>query len=133
MPELEAWLTALAKRPKYLQVADDLRAKIADGTYPVGAALPSTAQLMAAYGVSTTVARAAVRELQTEGIAEGQPGKAVFVQREPTPAAPSSEYIEITRQIEALREALGQAVQQLDARLTQLEGRSPGPARKSGR
>lgn len=131
-------MTVVAKRPKYLQVADDLRAKIADGTYPVGAALPSTAQLMATYGVSTTVARAAIRELQGEGVAEGQPGKAVFVQREPAPVEPSAEYVEITRQIEALREALGQAVEQLDARLTQLEKlvperQSPQRERRSGR
>lgn len=114
-------MTAVTRRPKYRQIADDLRAKITDGTYPVGTALPSTSQLMESYDVSVTVARAAVKELQNEGIAEGQPGKAVYVQREPIPTKPSTEYREITQQIEALRESFGQAVQHLDDRLTKLE------------
>ena len=114
-------MTASTRRPKYRQIADDLRAKIADGTYPVGTALPSTSHLMATYDVSVTVVRAAVRELQNEGIAEGQPGKAVYVQRKPPPAQPTTEYREITHQIEALREALEQAVEQFDQRLTRLE------------
>jgi GntR family transcriptional regulator len=125
-------LTAFTRRPKYRQVADDLRAKITDGTYPVGAALPSTSQLMQSYDVSVTVARAAVKELQNEGIAEGQPGKAVYVQRKPVVVKPSTEYREITQQIEALRESFGQAVQQLDDRLTKLErtaARSAQPPR----
>ena len=125
-------MTAFTRRPKYRQVADDLRAKITDGTYPVGTALPSTSKLMESYDVSVTVARAAVKELQNEGIAEGQPGKAVYVQREPVPTKPSTEYREITQQIEALRESFGQAVQQLDDRLTKLErttARSAQPPR----
>jgi DNA-binding GntR family transcriptional regulator len=109
------------ERAKYLQIADDLRRKILDHTYPVGSALPSTSQLMSTYGVSITVARAAVRELQNEGLAVGQPGKAVFVQHEPKPAEPSAEYVELTQQITALREALENAAESLDARLTDLE------------
>lgn len=87
---------------------------------------------MQSYDVSVTVARAAVKELQNEGIAEGQPGKAVYVQRKPVVAKPSTEYREITQQIEALRESFGQAVQQLDDRLTKLErtaARSAQPPR----
>lgn len=118
-----------ARRPKYLLIADDLRAKITDGTYPVGAALPSTSQLMQVYDVSVTVARAAVKELQNEGVAEGQPGKAVYVQREPAPAEPSAEYRDITHQIGALRETVRQAVQQLDDRLTKLEQSARPPRR----
>lgn len=114
-------MTASSRRPKYRQIADELRGKIADGTYPVGTALPSTSQLMATYDVSVTVARAAIRELQSEGIAEGQPGKAVYVQREPPPAQPSPEFREITQQIAALRATLEEAVEQFDERLTRLE------------
>lgn len=124
-------MTAPTRRPKYKQLADDLRTKILDGTYPVGATLPSTSQLMATYDVSVTVARAAIKELQNEGIAEGQPGKAVYVQREPTPVEPSTEYREITQQIEGLRETLSQAVQQLDNRLTRLEQDAARPPQQS--
>lgn len=108
-------------RAKYLQIADDLRAKISDGTYPLDSALPSTSHLMSTYDVSITVARAAVKELQNEGLVAGQPGKAVYVRREPEPADPSPEYTEIMGQIQALREALDQTAAALDARLTSLE------------
>jgi GntR family transcriptional regulator len=70
-------------RPLYQQVADDLREKIRSGQYAVGDPLPSTAKLMEDYGVSITVARAAVRALQNDGVAVGQPGKAVFVRKVP--------------------------------------------------
>ena len=76
---------------------------------------------MASYQVSVTVARAAIKQLQTEGLAEGQPGKGVYVTREPAPAQPSAEFVEITRQVEDLRDTLGAAMTQLDARLTALE------------
>lgn len=111
-------MTPSTRRARYLQIADDLRAKIADGTYPVGAALPSTSQLMKAYDVSVTVVRAAIKELKNDGVAEGQPGKAVYVHRRPTASAePSATDRQITQQIKNLRAT----VQQLNDRLTTLE------------
>lgn len=117
-------------RPKYVQIADDLRAKIADGTYPVGSELPSSTRLMKIYDVSITVVRAAVRELRSEGLVLGQPGKGVYVQRQGEPPEPSPEYVQIMQQIETLRSDLEAAVQQLETRLADLErsvprGRSP--------
>ncbi|KAA1019033.1 winged helix-turn-helix transcriptional regulator [Pseudonocardia sp. EV170527-09] len=76
-------MTEQTSRPKYLQVADDLRRAIRSGTYPVGSELPSTSQLVRSHEVSTTVVRAAVRELRQEGIVRGQPGKAVYVTATP--------------------------------------------------
>lgn len=72
-------------RPKYVEVATALRRAIAAGKYPVGSALPSTAGLIDQFDVSSTVVRAAVRELREEGIVVGQPGKAVFVRELPDP------------------------------------------------
>ena len=40
--------------------------------------------------------------------------------REPAPAQPSAEFVEITRRIEDLRDTLAAAMNQLDARLTAL-------------
>ena len=76
---------------------------------------------MTTYQVSVTVARAAIKQLQTEGLAEGQPGKGVYVTQEPTPPAPTAEYLDITRRIEHLHDTLTAAMTQLDARLTELE------------
>ncbi|THJ70230.1 winged helix-turn-helix transcriptional regulator [Candidatus Frankia alpina] len=79
-------LTAVTGQPAYQQVADDLRSKILNGTYPVEkeTRLPSTTDLMAIYDVSSTVVRAAIRELRTEGVVAGQPGKGVYVIKAPS-------------------------------------------------
>ncbi|GAA1858209.1 hypothetical protein GCM10009836_43000 [Pseudonocardia ailaonensis] len=111
----------MARSPKYQQVADDLRRKIRDGTYAVGDLLPSTSALMSTYDVSVTVARAAIKQLQNDGIAEGQPGKGVYVSREPRAAEPSAEFLEISRRVDDLRAALASAMQALDARVAELE------------
>ena len=78
-------------RPKYVEVAESLRRAIASGQYPVGSELPSTARLTETFEVSTTVVRAAVRELRSEGLVVGQPGKAVYVRAEPEVVAPDVE------------------------------------------
>lgn len=72
-------MTELVGRPAYQQVADDLRQKMTSGELSVGTAIPSTAQMTRQYGVSSTVVRAAVSQLRTEGLLVGQPGKGVFV------------------------------------------------------
>ncbi len=110
-------MPAITRRSKYLEVADDLRKKIAGGTYPVGAEIPSTSRLMDQYEVSITVVRAAVRELRTEGLVVGQPGKAVYVTAEPAAETPSAEFTEVMGHLRALRELLDD----FDARLTRLE------------
>jgi len=73
-------------QPAYLRVADDLRDRITNGEIPLGNPIPSTAELMSLYDVSSTVARAAVNELRIEGVVIGQPGKGVFVRRLPEPS-----------------------------------------------
>jgi GntR family transcriptional regulator len=129
-------LSAITGRPKYLDVADDLRRKIASGTYVVGGELPSTRLLMEQYSVSVTVVRAAVRELRTEGLVVGQPGKAVYVKAEPAPSVPSAEFADIMDQLKDLRELLDDFA----ARLTRLENaavaraaKGSKPARPAGR
>jgi DNA-binding GntR family transcriptional regulator len=73
--------------PSYQRIADDIKARITAGEFPVGSAIPSTAKLMEHYSVSSTVVRHAVAELQAEGLLIGHSGKAVFVQARPGDAA----------------------------------------------
>lgn len=116
-------------RPKYRQVADDLRQKIGQGIYRVGAELPSTSRLMTTYGVSITVVRAAIRELRAEGLVLGQPGKAVFVTAEPG-AQDATEVATLHRQLGDLRASVDHAVsvvKRLDARVAELERRAGQP------
>ncbi|MEV5571108.1 winged helix-turn-helix domain-containing protein [Spirillospora sp. NPDC052269] len=66
-------------RPGYLQIADDLRKQISDGTLTPGDALPSIAELVKRYESSTGVVKSAIGVLRTEGRVVGQQGKGVFV------------------------------------------------------
>ena len=108
-------------RPKYVEVADALRRAITDGTYPIGSELPSTSRLTESFGVSTTVVRAAVRELQTEGLVVGQPGKAVYVRAEP--AADRNAGVE--ERLAALESFVRSELARLDERVVKLEAERP--------
>jgi DNA-binding GntR family transcriptional regulator len=57
-----------ASQPIYQQIAAQLRAAIADGTYPVGARLPTELELCEQFGISRFTARGAVRLLLTAGL-----------------------------------------------------------------
>ena len=70
---------AVTNIPLYQQVLEDLRAKIEDGTYPLGAKLPSEVQLIKMYDVSRITIRRAVSELVSEGILVKEQGRGTFV------------------------------------------------------
>lgn len=110
-------MTEHTGRPKYLEVAATLRRAISTGQYPVGGELPSTAQLTASFGVSTTVVRGAIRELRGEGLVVGQPGKAVYVRATPDGRPPGS----VEEQLRELSTFVRTALEDIDARLTALE------------
>ena len=63
------------ERPAYREVADDLRRRIHEQEFPVGAKLPSHAALMREYGVSVTVVRMALDELGSQGLIRSQQGR----------------------------------------------------------
>lgn len=54
--------------PKYRDIADDLRHRIARGEFPPGSKLPFTEQLRDTYGASKDTVRAAVELLAQEGL-----------------------------------------------------------------
>jgi DNA-binding GntR family transcriptional regulator len=107
-------VTAITGQPAYQQIADDLRRKIADGTYPVGEPIPSTTALMSMYSGSITVVRAAIKDLQVEGLLIGQPGKGVYVQEKPATGRSGT-----SPDVVAQLAELDQTVRQLRAQLAQ--------------
>ncbi len=109
-------------QPMYLHVAAELRRAISAGTYPVGSELPSTAKLTETYDVSTTVVRAAVRELRDEGLVRGQPGKAVYVTAEPD--GERADAGDLDERLRQLTDTVHSALRDLDARVAALEGHS---------
>jgi len=67
------------KSPKYLQIAEELRAAIESGQYAPGDRLPGENQLKQTHGVALMTARQALDVLKNEGVAESRKGKGVFV------------------------------------------------------
>jgi DNA-binding GntR family transcriptional regulator len=105
-------------RPAYQQVADDLRSQIATGRLPVGEAIPSTAQLIQRYRVSSTVVRQAVARLRGEGLVVGQPGKAVYVRATPNEIERESLQLEdLAQRVDGVRTELDALAEQVDSKL----------------
>lgn len=77
--------------PKYQRVADAIRGKIRNGTYPPGAAIPSTNALLLEYRVGYGTLRTAIRQLKDEGLIYGQQGEAVYVADPLPPERPKPE------------------------------------------
>lgn len=66
-------------RPKFRQIADDLREQIRSGELVAGSLLPSEAALVERYGTSQGTVRKALGVLRAEGLTVPQSGKGVFV------------------------------------------------------
>lgn len=69
--------------PRYLQVADVLRQRIARGTWPQGHRLPSLEALMVEFGVARVTLRQAIELLARDGLVSPQQGRGTFVTGRP--------------------------------------------------
>jgi DNA-binding GntR family transcriptional regulator len=95
----------------YRQVADDLRRRIAEGEFAETGQLPSLAQIQKTYEVTVTVARAAIRQLTTDGLAVSHQGKGAFL----TPGAGRAAQLADPAGVAAeLREEVAQLRNELD-------------------
>lgn len=65
--------------PRWRQVAEVVRARIADGTYPPRSRVPSVVQLTAEFGVAAATAQKVHRALRAEGLIYTEPGLGSFV------------------------------------------------------
>jgi GntR family transcriptional regulator len=65
--------------PLYIQIGDDLRARISDGRLRSGDKLPSEKELAESFDVARMTARKGLDALVAEGIVFRQPGKGTFV------------------------------------------------------
>jgi GntR family transcriptional regulator len=69
--------------PRYVQLADLMRSRIARGQWPRGHRLPSLETLMAQFGVARVTVRQAMDLLAREGLVSPQQGRGTFVTGEP--------------------------------------------------
>ncbi|RFU42758.1 GntR family transcriptional regulator [Actinomadura logoneensis] len=121
-------------RPGYLQIADDLRKQINDGTLAPGDALPSIAELVKRYESSTGVVKSAIGVLRTEGRVIGQQGKGVFVRDASEAGAPGEPNADdplmkqLSEVLAAVRD-LGERVGRLEAAVYPATPRSDRPGK----
>lgn len=66
-------------RPMYVQIMEQIRARIAAGDWPAGRELPSIRALAADLGVSVITTKRAYLELEREGVIVTRHGKGSFV------------------------------------------------------
>jgi GntR family transcriptional regulator len=69
--------------PRYLQIADLMRQRIARGQWPLGDKLPSLEALMEEFGVARLTVRQAMDLLAREGLVSPQQGRGTFVTATP--------------------------------------------------
>ncbi|MES3002328.1 MAG: GntR family transcriptional regulator [Pseudomonadota bacterium] len=70
--------------PRYAQVADLMRQRIARGTWPREHRLPSLEELMEEFGVARVTVRQAMDLLSREGLVSAQQGRGTFVTATPS-------------------------------------------------
>ncbi len=75
---MPATLTTAAK-PRYQQIADELRHDIESGRYTIGSLLPTELQLCETHGISRHTAREALRVLITDRMVERRQGSGTLV------------------------------------------------------
>lgn len=68
------------RKPRYQELAEDLRAGILRGDFPDPAQFPTESVLCARYGVSRFTVREALRSLQSEGLIQRKRGSGTVIQ-----------------------------------------------------
>lgn len=72
-------MTYRAEQPKFIRLAETLRARIADGTYPPGTRIPSEPQLSREHGISRPTVVRALELLKRDGWLEARQGYGTVV------------------------------------------------------
>jgi DNA-binding transcriptional regulator YhcF (GntR family)/8-oxo-dGTP pyrophosphatase MutT (NUDIX family) len=104
------------QRPAYVQIADDIRARIKGGEYPPGGRLPSTRDLADRYHVAYETIRQALNTLRDYGLVATQSTRGTFVLNDAL-ERPSSEYEVVTKRLDEVSDE----VRQLRERLIAIE------------
>ena len=73
-------LEAAPRKPRYLELAEDLRAQILVGGFPGGDHFPTESVLCGRYGGSRFTVREALRTLQHEGLIQRRRGSGTMIQ-----------------------------------------------------
>lgn len=102
---------------RHEQVAAQLRLRIRDGVYPVGASLPSESEMCAEFGVSRGPVRQAMAALRAEGLVTISQGRPATV-RCRTPARGIATFTPFTRWVQSIGRAAGNRTVEVARRRT---------------
>ncbi|MEU1781547.1 MULTISPECIES: GntR family transcriptional regulator [Streptomyces] len=69
--------------PRWRQVAEVIRQRIKDGTYPPRTRVPSVLQLQEEFGIAGMTAHKVHRALRAEGLIYTEPGLGSYVSKDP--------------------------------------------------
>ncbi|MFF2952224.1 GntR family transcriptional regulator [Kitasatospora sp. NPDC057965] len=116
------------ERPPYVQVADTLRAEIASGEHRPGAKLPSVKKLAERFGIADMTVQSGLRVLREEGLIVSSPGRGTFVRSDVDLSAVAAGASRAEDDIHARLEHLTSQVEQLVARVEELERLGAGPS-----
>lgn len=75
--------------PRWRQVAEVIRRRIVDGTYPPRTRVPSVVQIIEEFGIATATAQKVHQGLRKEGLIYTEPGLGSFVTEQPAKPAES--------------------------------------------
>lgn len=88
--------------PLQEQVAEDIRQRVRDGEYEVGAKLPPLRELRQAYGVAEVTVHNAIRELQREGVLVSSAGRGTYVNAIPEGRESADDVDQLRRDVATL-------------------------------
>ncbi len=91
--------------PRYLQIADLLRRRIARGVWKTGGRVPTLEALMEEFGVARVTVRQAIDLLAREGLLSPQRGRGTFVRGTPPPRQWQREWQTVHASVDALAQA----------------------------
>jgi GntR family transcriptional regulator len=106
--------------PLYVQIRDNLRRKILEGSYVIHERLPSENELMNAFGVSRITIRQALRDLHNEGLVFSAQGKGTYVSK---PKA-----VQNVQRLQGFGEAMAAQGYEATAHLLSIQERKPPKA-----
>jgi DNA-binding GntR family transcriptional regulator len=115
---------------KYRQIADDLRARIESGEYPVGTQLPTKPEMQERYEAAVGTVDKALRVLHGLGIAETRQGVGTFVLRQLAEDAGQRDLDSLSEQVAALAQRvesdadLREIVSRIEGNLIELYGKT---------
>ena len=112
-------------RPMYLQILEQIRARIAAGDWPAGRELPSIRALAADLNVSVITVKRAYLELESEGVIVTRHGKGSFVAETRNLAGEiqGRKLDEHLQAAAAIARQLGLSPEELAARLRRAQGK----------